>query len=1075
MTSYEWYKENSGYRKRSSDNLEKLYDCKFNSEEFFCLLSKCKSLNIKIGQGKKQIQYNKNKDVIYFFASMRDMGKINDSIKRCCCLEHLKIQNGEKIPKSIWQLKDLKFLELINCNLKNDFSFVEGMNLLEGLVLDRCEIDTIPEFITELKNLEVLSVMHTQIKVLPENLFELKRLKYLGLNGLELKEIPSVIFKLKELESLYLGQTHIEKLPNEIRKLKKLCHLAIWETNIDELPEWLCEFDNLQGIYAGRTKRIKKLPKNIGNLKRLKKLYIDGTGVTELPHSFGNLMQLEDIILSNTKIRKFPKLNKLPNLKRCDLSYMTIERIPREFINVDMPIYLQGEDRLYGLILTGTKLLRQPMSLFTHDKEFILAYYEEEKIHLNETKIVFLGDGEAGKSHIIQRLKNDGKNIEKFEEEATPGIAISQKQCVIEDERINLQIWDFGGQEIMHSMHRFFLTERTLYVIIINARDNTQDERAKYWLNNIKSFANGCPVILVLNKMDQNPSASINERLLRDDYPQIVDTIKMSALNDDKEVFLCLESTILNVVKTFDSYAMDFPISWNNVKTTLTEMNDNYIIDERYRAICKNNNVEDEQIQNWLLDWFHDLGVSFNYRKKDLLLGGYMILKPNWITNAIYIILFNGASFTQNGIISINSIVELLSNPPKSVETIKYNIIEVPYILGVMRRFEISYSVDNDYEFIPMMCNRNQHEEAEKFIMNNSMEYYMEYEYLPNNVLHKLMIKMQKDIDKDKIWLTGMITQSRDNYISALIRMHNNSIEIFVQSIDEEFYPAREYISQIREILISINQELNLKAEDMIVYKEDNLSEKIKYSLLLIHLSSGQKEYFSPVFRKKISIKKILGLVEKEDVVDMIMEYCNNNPDITYQMVSEYIKKHSYSTNNYEEFENELLECCTKLQGNTLQIQEGKENDRNTYLKDLLSRNKQYQVFDQTLNGLSANTKNAGELDLLVKDSKLHPFSIIEALTLKCVKKQYLAEHINKIYNYDTWGLPYNYLVVYAETDKFESFCIRYKDYITKYEYPFPLLEVKERTVYTEIRVMDTVLLRNGKKTIITHIVISIK
>ena len=27
-------------------------------------------------------------------------------------------------------------------------------------------------------------------------------------------------------------------------------------------------------------------------------------------------------------------------------------------------------------------------------------------------------------------------------------------------------------------------------------------------------------------------------------------------------------------------------------------------------------------MQNWLLEWFHDLGVSFNYRKKDILLGG---------------------------------------------------------------------------------------------------------------------------------------------------------------------------------------------------------------------------------------------------------------------------------------------------------------------------------------------------------------------------------------------------------------------------------------------------------------------
>ncbi|RHO76387.1 hypothetical protein DW061_22950, partial [Ruminococcus sp. AF42-9BH] len=162
--------------------------------------------------------------------------------------------------------------------------------------------------------------------------------------------------------------------------------------------------------------------------------------------------------------------------------------------------------------------------------------------------------------------------LKTFKEESTPGIAISQKLCDVDGELIRLQIWDFGGQEIMHSMHRFFLTERTLYVIVINARDNTQDERAEYWLNNVKNFANGCPVIMVLNKMDQNPTASINERLLRNDYPQIVKIIKMSAMKDNVEKFGELMSTVISTIRTFDSYAMDFPVSWNKIKIRLMEM-----------------------------------------------------------------------------------------------------------------------------------------------------------------------------------------------------------------------------------------------------------------------------------------------------------------------------------------------------------------------------------------------------------------------------------------------------------------------------------------------------------------------
>ena len=211
----------------------------------------------------------------------------------------------------------------------------------------------------------------------------------------------------------------------------------------------------------------------------------------------------------------------------------------------------------------------------------------------------------------------------------------------------------------------------------------------------------------------------------------------MSALEDTSVQFNYLTEKIFETIKTFDSYAMEFPISWNKIKLALTNMDENYIVDENYRLLCKKNNVDDPNIQNWLLEWFHDLGVSFNYRKKDILLGGYMVLKPQWITNAIYIILFNAKELAKNGVISKENIVALLENPPKSVEDITYNISEIPYIIGVLRRFDISYEIDDNHEFLPMLCEENEPDSVQSFISNDCLEYFMEYEYLPNNVLYK--------------------------------------------------------------------------------------------------------------------------------------------------------------------------------------------------------------------------------------------------------------------------------------------------------------------------------------------------
>ena len=184
------------------------------------------------------------------------------------------------------------------------------------------------------------------------------------------------------------------------------------------------------------------------------------------------------------------------------------------------------------------------------------------------------------------------------------------------------------------------------------------------------------------------------------------------------------------------------------------------------------------------------------------------------------------------------------------------------------------------------------------------------------------------------------------------------------------------------------------------------------------------------------------------------------------------------NTVTYEKLTNDLLKDCVKLQGNTLLKLQGKENDRNTYIRDLLKAQK-YHVSDQTLNGTAPGGKSAGELDLLIKNGQHQPFAVLEALNLNSLKEAYLAEHINKLYDYDTWGLACNYLLVYAEVKDFAGFCRKYQSFISKFEYPYPLLKVTPGDAsgyseYADIRVFETMLSRNERNTRIIHILVKI-
>ena len=281
---------------------------------------------------------------------------------------------------------------------------------------------------------------------------------------------------------------------------------------------------------------------------------------------------------------------------------------------------------------------------------------------------------------------------------------------------MSVRFWDFGGQQIMHSMHRCFLTSRSLYVVLLDARNDTQDFQAYYWLNNIKSFAPDAPVILVINKMDQNPTASVNQRELTRKYPNLKEVIRISALKDEKEEFDHFLYRLKQQLTILDGYGMEFPISWFQIMKTLEEKHQKevyYIEQDDYEDICIENGIKDPEIQRWLLEWFNDLGVCFSFHKgnDNLSLSPYKVLDPKWLLNAIYLIIYFGREKAEKGILSGSAIKNILKNQSGSVykdKTYSYRSTTIPFILEIMRKFEISYPLDSGREFIPALCQKEE-------------------------------------------------------------------------------------------------------------------------------------------------------------------------------------------------------------------------------------------------------------------------------------------------------------------------------------------------------------------------------
>lgn len=105
------------------------------------------------------------------------------------------------------------------------------------------------------------------------------------------------------------------------------------------------------------------------------------------------------------------------------------------------------------------------------------------------------------------------------------------------------------------------------------------------------------------------------------------------------------------------------------------------------------------------------------------------------------------------------------------------------------------------------------------------------------------------------------------------------------------------------------------------------------------------------------------------------------------------------------------------------------EDELNDYIRDILEA-KHYAIRDQTREGTSTSGHSSGELDLVILDnSKL--YAIIEAMKLSSVDREYINTHYKKLLiNYNPLGVKKTFLVSYYTGKDFNSFCLRYEDYI---------------------------------------------
>ena len=113
------------------------------------------------------------------------------------------------------------------------------------------------------------------------------------------------------------------------------------------------------------------------------------------------------------------------------------------------------------------------------------------------------GEGGAGKTSLARPSGTSRIVIAVARRETTKGIAVHRHEFTLKSgQRFRLNVWDFGGQETYHATHQFFLTRRSLYVLLDDtARDHKSASDAGFNIGwrPLTSSA-GSPVLIFQNE-----------------------------------------------------------------------------------------------------------------------------------------------------------------------------------------------------------------------------------------------------------------------------------------------------------------------------------------------------------------------------------------------------------------------------------------------------------------------------------------------------------------------------------------------------------------------------------------------
>ncbi|MGD2087946.1 MAG: COR domain-containing protein [Candidatus Aminicenantes bacterium] len=653
-------------------------------------------------------------------------------------------------------LTQLTSLNLAANNL-NDVSFLSSLTQLTSLNLEANNLNDV-SFLSSLTQLTFLNLSWNKEIKDYSFLSSLKQLTFLDLNNNNLSDV-SFLSSLTQLTSLNLG----------------------WNQSIKD-HSFLSSMTQLTSLNLDKNKSIKD-------------------------YSFlSSLTQLTSLDLAANDLTDVSFLSSLTQLTSLNLGYNSLSDVS----------FLSSLTQLTSLNLRENPITNPPPEIVEKGIEAIRNFFkqleDQGKARLYEARLLLVGEPVAGKTTLLKKITIPDYPVPNKEEESTLGIEINSDWdfAYSHDKKITFKtnIWDFGGQPIQYMLHQYFLTSRSLYVLVSDDRE--QRTNFDYWFDIIKVLGEQSPVLVVLNEKKHRSISNFDYDKYQKRYSSSYDIEKRDvdfSKNDGR--FKALVNKIQDMLSNLKHIGDELPRQWVPVRKELEGIkNENQISINRYFDVCRKHGINDEPDMLNLCGYLTSLGVVLHY-KDDCTLEDTIFVNPYWIVDALYTAISDKTLEKNKGRFKKEWLFKLW-------EQKGYTYDERCKLLNLMLKdnFEICYRVAKERgkkeEYMVPMLLPDVEPDYTPLPETNCLKFRFQYPFMPEGIISRLIVRLHEDIEKqekkDLIWKKGFILNREGIRVRVAEERSEKGLQIIDIKVSGEEGRRRDFLVVIKNEIHNIHK-----------------------------------------------------------------------------------------------------------------------------------------------------------------------------------------------------------------------------------------------------------------------------